>query len=162
MRAAKQNTHSSQWSLRGLLIGLMIPAGMTTLNMSMFGVALPTIRDAFAIEPDIVAWITIAYSLPFVVFTPLYGKLGDGLGKGKLFLGGISLFTLGSLLCLLAGNLPLLLMGRVLQGIGTAGINPLCLSIIADAFPRSSRARPWARGVRWDQPPLCWGRCWAV
>ena len=43
--------------LWGLLIGLMIPVGMTTFNMSMFGVALPTIRDAFGAEPDLAAWL---------------------------------------------------------------------------------------------------------
>lgn len=132
---------TSEWSLRGLLIGLMIPIGMTTLNMSMFGVALPAIRDSFAIAPDVVAWITTAYSLPFVVFMPLYGKLGDGLGKDKLFLGGIALFMVGSLLCFFSGTLPLLLFGRVLQGIGTAGINPLCLAIIADAFPAEQQGK---------------------
>ena len=132
---------ASEWSLHGLLIGLMIPIGMTTLNMSMFSVALPAIRDSFSLAPDVVAWIATAYSLPFVVFMPLYGKLGDGLGKDKLFLWGIALFTLGSLLCLLAGDLTLLLVGRVLQGIGTAGINPLCLAIIADAFPADQQGR---------------------
>lgn len=132
---------TSEWGLRGLLIGLMIPIGMTTLNMSMFGVALPAIRDSFGIAPDVVAWITTAYSLPFVVFMPLYGKLGDGLGKDKLFLGGIVLFMIGSLLCFFAGTLPLLLFGRVLQGVGTAGINPLCLAIIADAFPPEQQGR---------------------
>lgn len=132
---------TSEWSLRGLLIGLMIPIGMTTLNMSMFGVALPAIRDSFGIAPDVVAWITTAYSLPFVVFMPLYGKLGDGLGKDKLFLWGIALFMLGSLLCFFAATLPLLLIGRVLQGVGTAGINPLCLAIIADAFPPDQQGK---------------------
>lgn len=132
---------TSDWNLRGLLIGLMIPIGMTTLNMSMFSVALPAIRDSFGIAPDVVAWIATAYGLPFVVFMPLYGKLGDGLGKDKLFLWGIVLFMLGSLLCLLAGSLPLLLLGRVLQGVGTAGINPLCLAIIADVFPADQQGK---------------------
>ncbi len=139
--ASEKLQATSEWSLRGLLIGLMIPIGMTTLNMSMFSVALPAIRDSFGIAPDVVAWITTAYSLPFVVFMPLYGKLGDGLGKDKLFLWGIALFMLGSLLCFFAATLPLLLVGRVLQGVGTAGINPLCLAIIADSFPAEQQGK---------------------
>ncbi len=134
-------TPNSDWGLRGLLIGLMIPIGMTTLNMSMFSVALPAMRDHFGLAPDVVAWITTAYSLPFVVFMPLYGKLGDGLGKDRLFLWGIGLFSLGSLFCLLAGDLSWLLVGRILQGIGTAGINPLCLAIIADTFPAEQQGK---------------------
>jgi EmrB/QacA subfamily drug resistance transporter len=134
-------TDASEWNLRGLLLGLTIPVAMMTINMSMFGVALPAIRNTFVLAPDITAWISTAYSLPFVVFMPLYGKLGDGLGKAKLFLWGIALFILGSLLCFLATDLSLLLIGRVLQGIGTAGINPLCMAIITDRFPPNQQGK---------------------
>lgn len=128
-------------SLWGLLIGLMIPVGMTTFNMSMFGVALPTVRDAFGAEADLTAWLVTAYSLPFVIFMPLYGKLGDSLGKARLFQSGIVLFFVGTLVCLLARNLPQLLIGRILQGTGTAGFYPLCIAIIAERFPPSHQGR---------------------
>ena len=74
----------------------MIPVGMTTFNMSMFSVALPTVRDAFGAEADLTAWLVTAYSLPFVIFMPLYGKLGDSLGKARLFQSGIVLFFIGN------------------------------------------------------------------
>ena len=83
----------------------MIPVGMATMNMSMFGVALPTVRDAFAVEADMAAWLLAAYSLPFVIFMPLYGKLGDSLGKARLFQSGIVFFFAGSVICVLAGKL---------------------------------------------------------
>lgn len=128
----------SQW---GLLIALMIPVGMATINMSMFGVALPTVRDTFAVEADMAAWLLAAYSLPFVIFMPLYGKLGDSLGKARLFQSGIVFFFAGSAICVLAGNLTQLLIGRVLQGMGTAGFYPLCMAIIAERFPAAQRGR---------------------
>ena len=128
-------------SLWGLLIGLMIPVGMTTFNMSMFGVALPTVRDAFGAEADLTAWLVTAYSLPFVIFMPLYGKLGDSLGKARLFQSGIVLFFIGTLVCVLARDLPQLLIGRILQGTGTAGFYPLCIAIIAERFPPSHQGR---------------------
>ena len=128
----------SHW---GLLIALMIPVGMATMNMSMFGVALPTVRDAFAVDADMTAWLLAAYSLPFVIFMPLYGKLGDSLGKARLFQSGIVFFFAGSLVCVLAKNLPQLLIGRVLQGMGTAGYYPLCIAIIAERFPAGQRGR---------------------
>lgn len=140
-QTTKNTTTTNEWNLRGLLLGLTIPVAMMTINMSMFSVALPAMRNAFAIAPDIAAWISTAYSLSFVVFMPLYGKLGDGLGKAKLFLWGIALFILGSLLCFFAVDLSLLLIGRVLQGIGTAGINPLCMAIISDRFPAEQQGR---------------------
>src|SRR5688500_14755701 len=86
--------------LRAILIGLMVPMGMTILNLTMFGVALPAIRDSFMIEADTVAWLVTAYTLPFVLFMPLYGRLGDGLGKRRLFSVGIIVFFIGTLLCL--------------------------------------------------------------
>ncbi len=130
-----------EWSLRGLLIGLMVPVGMTTLNMSMFGVALPAIRDAFQVQADTTAWIVTGYSLPFVVFTPMYGRLGDMVGKDKLFRIGIALFLVGSLICLLASNLAMLILGRALQGVGTAGVNPLAIAIISELFPADEQGK---------------------
>ncbi len=129
---------------RAILIGLMVPMGMTVLNLNMFGVALPAIRDSFMIEADTVAWLVIAYTLPFVIFMPLYGRLGDGLGKRRLFSVGILIFFVGSLLCLMADSLPYLFLGRVLQGIGTAGVNPLCLAVIAELFSAQERGRALA------------------
>ena len=128
-----------------MLIGLMIPIGMATMNMSMFGVAVPTVRSAFGMEADMTAWLVTSYSLPFVMFMPLYGKLGDSLGKARLFQTGIVLFFAGSIVCLLAGTLPLLLAGRILQGIGTAGFFPLGLAIISERFPAERMG--WAMGA---------------
>ena len=93
------------WDFRAILIGLMVPMGMTVLNLTMFGVALPAIRDSFQIEADTVAWLVTAYTLPFVMFMPLYGRLGDGLGKRRLFSVGILVFFIGTAFCLAAENL---------------------------------------------------------
>lgn len=129
------------WDRRSILIGLMVPMGMTVLNLSMFGVALPFIRDSFQADPDVVAWLVIAYTLPFVMFMPLYGRLGDGLGKRRLFTIGIVLFFIGTLLCLAAQELWMLFIGRVIQGLGTAGVNPLCIAIITELFPPKEKGR---------------------
>ena len=134
----------SEKDLRAILIGLMVPLGMTVLNMTMFGVALPAIRDSFAIEADTAAWLVSAYSLPFVVFMPFYGRLGDGLGKRRLFSIGIIIFFVGTFLCLTANDFVLLILGRMLQGVGTGGVNPLCLAVITDLFPAKERGRAMA------------------
>lgn len=129
------------WNLRAVLIGLMVPMGMTVLNLSMFGVALPFIRDSFQAEADTIAWLVTAYTLPFVMFMPLYGRLSDGLGKRRLFTIGIIIFFIGTVICLLAQTIPQLLVGRVIQGVGTAGVNPLCIAIISELFPDSQRGK---------------------
>ena len=119
----------------------MVPMGMTILNIQMFGVALPAIRDSFGIDADTVALLVTAYMLPFVIFMPLYGQLGDGLGKRRLFSIGIVVFSAGTIICLFSNTFLVLLIGRVLQGIGTAGVNPLCIAIITELFPPDTRSQ---------------------
>ena len=129
------------WDSRRILIGLMVPMGMTVLNLSMFGVALPAIRSGFAVDADQIAWLVTAYTLPFVLFMPLYGRLGDGLGKSRLFMVGIVVFSVGTVVSLFSLDLRMLMLGRVLQGIGTAGVNPLCIALITDLFPAAERGK---------------------
>jgi EmrB/QacA subfamily drug resistance transporter len=121
----------------------MVPLIMMILNIAMFGVALPTVRDNFGINADVVAWLITAFSLPYVIFMPIFGRLGDGLGKRRLLLIGISIFLVGTVITLTAAELPSLIMGRVVQGIGAASVDPLCLAIIAELFP----AQQWGKSM---------------
>jgi MFS family permease len=65
-----------------------------------------------------------AYSLPFIIAIPLYGRLGDGFGKRRLFLTGLAIFLMGTGMTLSALDLRFLIAGRAIQGIGAAGIIP--------------------------------------
>ena len=111
------------------------------LNGSMFGVALPTIRTDFAIPADVAAWLTIAFSLPFMMFMPLYGRLGDELGKSRLLVAGVFIFCAGSLMALLANSLFWVFLGRFIQGAGSAGVTPLSLAILTERFAPNQRGR---------------------
>lgn len=127
--------------LNHILLGLMIPSAIMVLNMSMFSVALPTMRDEFRVEPDQAAWLVAAYTLPFVIFTPLYGRLGDSLGKRRMLLFGILIYAVGAFLSLFAVDQRLIVIGRIAQGMGTAGVNPLSIALIAERFPADQRGR---------------------
>lgn len=124
---------------RQILYALFFPTMAIILNGSMFGVALPTIRAEFAMEPDVTAWLSIAFSLPFMMFMPLYGRLGDELGKSRLLTLGVFIFFLGTLLIWLSNSLPLIFVGRMIQGAGSAGITPLSLAIISQRFSAELR-----------------------
>jgi EmrB/QacA subfamily drug resistance transporter len=126
---------------RNMLIGLMMPLLMMVINMAMFGVALPTIRDQFGIQADTTSWLVTAYMLPSVVAMPLYGRLGDGLGKRRLFLTGIVIFLVGTGVIFLSPTLGLVILGRAIQGIGASGVNPLCMAIISERFPPAERGK---------------------
>lgn len=124
-----------------ILFGLIAPSVMTGMAHHMFGVALPSIRQDFAISADVAAWVVMAYTLPFITLMPLYGRLGDGLGKRRLLLIGTTIFLLGTGVVMSAASLPMLILGRAIQGAGTAGFVPLSIAIISERFAANARGR---------------------
>ena len=124
-----------------ILLGLMLPAMLMPMLSTMSRVALPMVRDTFALTADLTAWIDVSFTLPFMLFMPVYGRLGDGLGARRLLLAGIALFTLGTALVLNASTMPHLLVGRTVQGIGLAGMTPLSIGLIASLFPPQTRGQ---------------------
>ena len=131
-------TGSSQ---TGILIGLMAPSAMLGIYLSMFSVAIPTIRTDLQISADIAAWVATIYTLPFMMFMPLYGRLGDALGKRRLFMIGLGVFMIGTAMASIAPSLGWLMAGRAIQGFGTAGFVPLSIAIITQTFPATERGK---------------------
>ena len=131
----------SEQNARAILIGVMAPTVMVVLNGSMFAVALPAIRRSFDVQADLLAWVVTGFTLSFVVFMPLYGRLGDGFGMRKPFLAGVTLFLLGTTISTVAVDLRLLLVGRVIQGAGAAGVTPLAIAMISEFFPARQRGQ---------------------
>jgi MFS family permease len=119
----------------------MAPSVMVGLDTHMFGVALPTVRASFALDADAAAWASMGYSLPFMALMPLYGRLGDGLGKRRLLLIGTLIFLIGTLIVVTATSFPLFVLGRAVQGMGTAGFVPLSIAIIAQWFEPKERGK---------------------
>lgn len=124
-----------------LLYVLMAPSMAMIFSGATFGVALPALRTYFGIEADMAAWLVTAYTLPFMIFMPLYGRLGDSLGKRNLILAGMAIFLAGTLLTMTSASLAWLLLGRAIQGAGLAGIAPLSMAIIYERFPSNERGR---------------------
>lgn len=124
-----------------LLIGLIAPSVMTGMAHHMFGVTLPSIRNDFGLDADMMAWVSMIYTLPFIAFMPLYGKLGDDLGKQRLLLWGTFIFLVGTVMVMAAPSLWWLMVGRAIQGVGSAGFVPLSIAIIAQRFAVSERGK---------------------
>ncbi len=126
-------------SQRKLLFVLMAPFIIVVSNLSMFRVAIPTIRSTFNLPADSTAWLDTAYTLAYMVFMPLYGRLGDRISKRRLFIAEIFIFSAGTLLVLFSSEIGLIIAGRVIQAVGVAGISPLCIATIANRFPDEER-----------------------
>ena len=124
-----------------ILYALMIPSSIMPLSSSMSRVALPVLRDTFGMSADVVAWTSSAFTLPYMILMPVYGRLSDGVGRRRLILAGIAIFTAGSAMALFATNLTWLMIGRAVQGFGIAGIMPLGMAFIATIFRAGERGK---------------------
>jgi MFS family permease len=124
-----------------LLYVLMIPGVLLPLTGWILSVSLPIIRDDFGISAEVASWIVTGFSLPFITFLPIYGRLSDQVGKRRLLLVGVAIFFLGTLQAINSNTLLELLLGRVLQGLGAASILPLSLALISEVFPARERGK---------------------
>lgn len=128
------------------LMVLCLGALMIVLDTTIVNVALPSIRVNLGFSETSLAWVVNAYLLTFGGFLLLAGRLGDLFGHRRLFLIGITLFTLASLACGLATTQGFLVTARAIQGIGGAIVSVVALSLIMNLFVEpAERAR--AMGV---------------
>src|SRR5438034_6108983 len=107
---------------------LCLASLMIVLDTTIVNVALPSIREDLGFSETSLAWVVNAYLLTFGGFLLLGGRLGDLFGQRRLFLAGITLFTLASLACGLSTTQGLLVTARAVQGLGGAVASAVSLS----------------------------------
>jgi EmrB/QacA subfamily drug resistance transporter len=119
---------------------------MIVLDVTIVGVALPSIREDLGFSETSLAWVVNAYLLTFGGFLLLGGRLGDLFGHRRLFLAGIVLFTLASAACGLANSQELLIVARAVQGLGGAVVSAVALSLMMTLFTEPAE-RAKAMGI---------------
>jgi len=125
------------WIIFAALIAGML---LSSLDQTIVSTAMPTIVGQLGgVEHQV--WLTTAYLLATTIVMPVYGKFGDVLGRRRLFLIAIALFTLASVGCAFAGDFTQLIVFRALQGLGGGGLMILSQAIIADIVPASERGK---------------------
>jgi EmrB/QacA subfamily drug resistance transporter len=107
---------------------------MIVLDVTIVGVALPSIREDLGFSEESLAWVVNAYLITFGGFLLLGGRLGDLFGHRRLFLLGIALFTLASTACGLATSQEMLIGARAVQGVGGAVVSAVALSLMMTLF----------------------------
>ncbi len=107
---------------------------MIVLDSTIVNVALPSIRTDLAFTETSLAWVVNAYMLTYGGFLLLGGRLGDLYGQRRLFLAGLAVFTIASLVCGLATSQTMLLVARGIQGLGAAVVSAVALSLIMNLF----------------------------
>jgi len=123
----------ARWALAGLSLCMLLAA----LGTSIANVGLPMLGEVFEASFGQVQWIVLAYLLASTAVVVSAGRLGDLIGRRRLLLIGIALFTLASALCGAATTLWLLIAARAVQGVGAAIMMTLSMALIGDAAPKA-------------------------
>jgi EmrB/QacA subfamily drug resistance transporter len=126
-----ENDRSRWIALYVLCVGML----MIVLDATVVNVALPSIQDDLGFSTSSLAWVVNAYLIAFGGLLLLAGRLGDLIGRRSIFLAGLGVFTLASLLCGIAQSQEMLVGARFLQGVGGAMTSAVILGMIVTMFP---------------------------
>jgi MFS family permease len=123
-------------SVTGALASLSLATLLAALGTSIANVSLPTVAKVYGAAFQDVQWIVLAYLLAITTMIVSVGRLGDLMGRRRLLLAGIALFTGASVLCSLAPTLGMLIAARAVQGLGAAFMMALTLVFVAETVPK--------------------------
>jgi EmrB/QacA subfamily drug resistance transporter len=126
--------------IRTIVLGILLAMFLGALDQTIIATALPTIGRELS-DVENLSWVVTAYLLTATAATPLYGKLSDIHGRRAMLLTAIAIFVAASVLCALAPNMTVLVIGRALQGLGGGGLLSLAQVIVGDVVLPLERGR---------------------
>lgn len=149
MNTANQelNQNNYKWMVVAIVV---IGTFMTALNGSIVNVSLPAIMADFGVNLDDIQWVVTGYMIAYATLMPLTAWLRDKIGYKILYIASLTVFTIGSILCASAWNLPTLIGSRIIQALGGGAITPTGMAMITEAFEPHERGRAlglWGVGV---------------
>jgi drug resistance transporter, EmrB/QacA subfamily len=134
----EKENNKSKWTV---LIIVLMSTFMSTLDGSIVNVALPKMADALNVTTSRIQLVVTSYLIVIAGTVLIFGRLGDMLGKAKMFKFGLGLFTFGSFLCGITSSFPILIVARIVQAIGAAGTMANNQGIITEIFPPNERGK---------------------
>jgi EmrB/QacA subfamily drug resistance transporter len=126
--------------VRTILMSLLLSMFLAALDQTIVATALPTISRQFQ-DVSSLSWVITAYLLASTAVAPVFGTLSDIYGRRAMITAALSLFIVGSVLCALAPNMPVLILARGLQGLGGGGIMPVVQTVISDVVTARERGQ---------------------
>jgi DHA2 family multidrug resistance protein len=136
---------------RGLItVSVMLATIMQAVDTTIANVALPHMQGTMGATQDQIAWVLTSYIVAAAIFMPLTGFLAARFGRKRIFIVSVVGFTIASMLCGAAQNLPQIVLFRLLQGVFGAALVPMSQSVLLDSYPRESHASAmalWGVGV---------------
>jgi DHA2 family multidrug resistance protein len=143
MAKAERSADSLKWLI---LLTVIIGTFLGRLDQTIVNLALPKVISDFGISVTAAGWIGTAYILANAIFVPIWGKLGDTIGRKKVYIIGFVVFIIGSVLAGLSWNLPSLIVFRVIQAIAGSADYPTAMAILTVTFP-DQKSRGQALGI---------------
>jgi len=140
--AEKPKNNLRWWILFTVIIGTFLGR----LDQTIVGLAMPKMIDSFSITVATAGWISTAYIIANAIFVPIWGKLGDTLGRKKIYIMGFTVFIFGSILCSIAWNFSSMIVFRIIQAIAGSADYPTAMAIIAITFGKG-KERAQALGI---------------
>src|SRR6516225_656693 len=127
-----------------IALAVTLATFMEVLDTSIANVSLPHIAGSLSAGQDESTWVLTSYLVSNAIVLPLSGWISSIIGRKHFYMGCVALFTVSSLLCGLAPNLAMLIVFRILQGVGGGGLQPSEQAILADTFPPAKRGMAFA------------------
>ncbi|MFC5649588.1 MDR family MFS transporter [Paenibacillus solisilvae] len=123
-----------------VLAAIVVSMFMTAIEMTIISTAMPSVVGELG-GFSLYSWVFSAFALMQAVTTPIYGKLSDLFGRKPVFITGIVIFLLGSILCGLATSMIMLVIFRLIQGLGAGAVQPIGVTIVGDMYTMQERAK---------------------
>ncbi|MBU6497663.1 MAG: MFS transporter [Rhodospirillales bacterium] len=123
------------------MLALGIAISVAVLDSSIANIALPTIAGDLHVSPASSVWVVNAYQIAVTISLLPFSALGDIYGYRRVYTLGLAVFTAASLVCALSGSLPILILGRLIQGLGGAGLMSVNAAIVRTIYPRALLGR---------------------
>src|SRR5471030_1572260 len=136
--SSSAQTERYKWQVLGIV---MIGTLMSALDSSIVNVSIPAIMADFGSNLDDIEWVITSYMLAFAALMPLTAWLRDRVGHKFLYTVSLVVFTVGSLLCGLAWNLPTMILARIIQAIGGGAITTTGMAMITETFEPHERGK---------------------
>src|SRR3954465_11712881 len=138
---AKAPREVGKWTVA---ISIAFGSLMATIDTSIVNVAMPQIRGELGASRQEITWVTTGYMIAMVLIMPMTGFLGSFFGQKRVYIASLILFTIGSVLCGTARSLELLVLWRIVQGIGGGALQPTQQGILRQTFPPSEQGMAMA------------------
>ncbi|HTN64229.1 MAG TPA: MFS transporter, partial [Devosia sp.] len=136
MPTSKADADPRRWIA---MVVLLLANFMNLIDVTIVNVALPSMRTGLNATDSQIEWVIAAYIMAFALGLLPFGRLGDILGRTRLFLWGVGAFTIASMLCGLSPNIEFLIAARVIQGLAGAMMTPQVLAIATVTSPPEER-----------------------